>query len=209
MKYLKIIIAFMLISHIAISQESNRSDYRTVFGNSKKVSHGGYGALTFGIGQVDGSQAIFTGIKGGWLIDHRLTLGIAGTGFVNNLHIDYGPGSVSSGLSGGYGGLLIEPILAPFSPVHLTFPIIIGAGGIAYVDRYYWDNHSSYDPWVTDADAFFVFEPGIELEMNLLRFLRLSVGASYRLTSDIKMENAKSDALNGLAGSFSLKFGKF
>jgi hypothetical protein len=137
-----------------------------------------------------------------------LTLGIAGSGFVNNLELDYGPGSVSSGLSGGYGGLLIEPILAPFSPVHLAFPIIIGAGGIAYVDRYYWSSHT-YDPWVTDAAAFFVFEPGIELELNLVRFLRLAVGASYRLTSDIKMENAKSDALNGLTGSFSLKFGKF
>lgn len=198
----------MLISHIAIGQESNRSEYRTVFGNNKKVSHGGYGALTLGIGQVDGSQAIFTGLKGGWVIDHRLTLGIAGSGFVNNLELDYGPGSVSSGLSGGYGGLLIEPILAPFSPVHFTFPIIIGAGGIAYVDRYYWSSQS-YEPWVTDAAAFFVFEPGVELELNLVRFLRLSVGASYRMTSDIKMENAKSDALNGLMGSFSLKFGKF
>jgi hypothetical protein len=208
MKYLKIIIVFMLIAHIATGQESNRNEYRTVFGNNKKVSHGGYGALTIGIGQVDGSQAVFTGIKGGWLIDHRLTLGIAGSGFINNLEFEYRPGSVSSGLSGGYGGLLIEPILAPFSPVHFTFPIIIGAGGIAYVDRYYWSSQS-YEPWVTDAAAFFFFEPGVELELNLVRFLRLAVGASYRMTSDIKMENAKNDALTGLMGSFSLKFGKF
>ncbi|PKP53695.1 MAG: hypothetical protein CVT92_02940 [Bacteroidetes bacterium HGW-Bacteroidetes-1] len=208
MKYNYLIITLLLLTHVAWGQERSQNEYQTVFGNKKNISHGGYGALTIGTSSIGGSQAVFTGIKGGWLIDHRLTIGIAGTGFVNNIHIDLEPGSVNSGLSGGYGGLLIEPILAPFSPVHLSFPVIIGAGGIAYIDRYYWEN-GNYDPWVMDADAFFVVEPGVEVELNIVRFLRLAVGVSYRYTSEILMDNAAKDVLHGLSGGLSLKFGKF
>ncbi|MCI0522234.1 MAG: hypothetical protein L0Y37_01125, partial [Bacteroidales bacterium] len=34
----------------------------------------------------------------------------------------------------GYGGFIIEPIVAPMYPVHVSFPILIGGGGISYVE---------------------------------------------------------------------------
>jgi len=112
-------------------------------------------------------------------------------------------------LAGGYGGLLIEPVLAPFSPVHLAFPVIIGAGGVAYVNYNWWEYSTYQNPVVTESDAFFVFEPGVELEFNVVRFMRIGIGASYRYTSKVHLFNVSNDVLNGFSGGFSLKFGKF
>jgi len=56
---------------------------QTLFGNkSGKVDHGGYGAFTVGYTQIDGKDAILSGGRGGWLIDHHFTNGLAGYGFL-------------------------------------------------------------------------------------------------------------------------------
>jgi hypothetical protein len=62
---------------------------------------------------------------------------------------------------------------------------------------------------VYDANAFFVLEPGVEIEMNVARFMRISIGGSYRLTSKLDLMNTDPNALRGFSGNLSLKFGKF
>ncbi|MBS4056953.1 MAG: hypothetical protein KKD74_03330 [Bacteroidetes bacterium] len=190
------------------SAQENK-EYRTLFGRDGDIDHGAYGAMTFSFGSVDGKDAFMTGIKGGWVIDHRLTLGLAGSGFTSDLRFDNKFPGQRVNLVGGYGGLLIEPVVMPFSPVHLTFPVIIGAGGVAYVNYDWWNYDSQVDPSVWDSDAFFVLEPGVEIEINMVRFMRLAIGASYRYTSSLVMNNTNGNVLRGFSGGFSLKFGKF
>ncbi|MFZ4464188.1 MAG: hypothetical protein ACOYN5_10085 [Bacteroidales bacterium] len=212
---MKRIIGIMIFLGLFVSgysQERSQPEYRTVFGRDGQTSHGGYGALTFSYAQIDGKDAFMAGFKGGWLIDHHFTFGLAGTGFVNNLQyqniiVD----NTTVSLAGGYGGFLFEPVFAPFSPVHLAFPIIMGAGGIAYVEYDpNWNNYDYYnEPKVWDANAFFIFEPGVEIELNVARFMRIAIGTSYRLTSKLYLMNTDSYALNGFSGNLSLKFGKF
>jgi hypothetical protein len=194
------------IGQVLIAQQP---EYRTLFGRDGNHSNGVYGALTFNYGMIDGQDALMTGIKGGWIIDHKLTLGIAGTGFMNDLRFTDKLKNDAVNLAGGYGGLLIEPIIAPFSPIHITFPVIIGAGGVAYVNYNWWNYENNQEPTVWDSDAFFVIEPGIEIEFNIVRFMRLAVGASYRHTSNVRLNNTDGDVLRGFNGGFSLKFGKF
>lgn len=201
-----IVMGFLSITY---GQEGTRPEIRTLFGNDGETSHGGYGALTFSYTQIDGRDAFMTGFKGGWLIDHQFTFGLAGTGFINNMEFQNIIEGNSVNLVGGYGGFLFEPIVWPFSPVHLAFPIIVGAGGISYVE---FDNNWGYqqqDPTVYDANAFFVFEPGVEIEMNVARFMRISIGGSYRLTSKLDLMNTDPYALQGFSANLSLKFGKF
>jgi len=180
---------------------------KTLFGN-KSLSHGGYASLSVGYSEVNDKNAYNTGFRGAWIIGHTFAIGIGACGFSNDLNIDNVPGAHEYGLRGGYGGLLMEPILLPKFPVHLSFPILLGAGGVEYVNSYYNDNFDRFT-YVEDSDAFFVAEPGVELEMNLLKFVRLAIGASYRFTKDVNIENEKHDVLNGYNFGLALKFGKF
>ncbi|HQO49458.1 MAG TPA: hypothetical protein PK939_03460 [Bacteroidales bacterium] len=208
MKRINFLLAAMLLSFSLLAQERSGNEYRTLFGNRQHGANGGYGAFSMGFGRIDDTDAFFGGMKGGWVVDHSLTIGLAGYGFMNNFDVNMSPGSVSRHLTGGYGGLLIEPIIAPFSPIHLTVPIILGAGGIAQVDQYYYSDYY-YEPVVRDASAYFVVQPGLELELNIVRFMRFAAGASYRFTSDITIDGVSDKALNGFMGHFTLKFGRF
>ncbi len=208
MKNSILILTALLLSLVAVSQE-NKDEMRTLLGNRNSISHGGYGALTIGYTAIDGKDAFLVGAKGGWMVDHRITIGLAGTSFVNDIYLPGYYYDEKTNLVGGYGGLLIEPVVAPFSPVHIAFPVIIGAGGIAQVNYSWWEHDHYYEPKVWDSDAFFVIEPGFEIEANIVHFMRLAFGVSYRHTSKIRMNEAKPDVMRGLSAGISFKFGKF
>ncbi|PKP22382.1 MAG: hypothetical protein CVU05_04145 [Bacteroidetes bacterium HGW-Bacteroidetes-21] len=182
-------------------------EIKTLFGNHK-LSHGGYGGLTFGMDKIDGTYAFHSGIRAAWMIGHSFGFGIVGSGFSNNLWEYPSEDEVFYSLSGGYGGFLFEPVFAPRFPIHLSFPIVLGAGGVANTKTYQY-NHNDWDVFVEDEAFFLVAQPGVELEFNLFKFMRLGVGASYRMTTDIILDGKKKDLLNGFMGQCSLKFGKF
>jgi hypothetical protein len=215
MKNLLIITLAILISVSTYGQDepvNNNQEMKTLFG-STNMTHGGYGAISFNYTQIDGKDAFLIGGRGSWVINHRIALGAGGYGFANELNYDfpYNGAEEQFSLAGGYGGLIIEPIIAPFYPVHVSVPILIGAGGVSYVNNY-WNNHNdpSSDYYYTlDANAFFVVEPGVEVEFNVVKFMRISLGAYYRYTSKINLYETKDDVLNGFSTGISLKFGKF
>ncbi len=57
-------------------------------------------------------------------------MGFGGTGFINDISYNNAENQYTN-LTGGYGGLLLEPIILPWFPVHVSLPILFGAGGIA------------------------------------------------------------------------------
>lgn len=209
----------LLFSGRLIAQEgAGEERIRTLFGSNGDHDNGGWGAPTASYTRILDRDAMLVGLRGGWLIDHRLTFGIAGYGLVTDApnaaydaHLvdrGYAPWRPSQ-LRMGYGGLFIEPIIAHRSAVHVTLPLIIGAGGCGY--QTYTHLPPDLDPrtYVTDDQAFFVIEPGIELEVNLVRLVRLGVGASYRYTSDIDLPGTPKDALRGVNAGLSIKVGRF
>ncbi|MCF8368869.1 MAG: hypothetical protein K9G76_07480 [Bacteroidales bacterium] len=202
---------FFTIGLFAQEENKNNQEYRTLFG-SENISHGGWGGLSVNYTQIGGADAILVGAKGGWLINHGVTIGIGGYGISNNLYYDKKIDDKYDEyqMAGGYGGLLIEPIIGAKWPVHVSIPILIGAGGVAYINNYW----SSYDndfnsTYTEDADAFFVLEPGIEVELNMIKFMRLSIGGYYRITSDLNLADTKPNVLDGFSVGMNLKFGKF
>jgi len=219
MKKTGLLLFLILAISFAKAQDSYQNDeVRTVFSKSK--SNGGYGAFTISYSNIGGYDALVTGGRGAFIFDHVLAIGIGGYGFVNNLNYDYHHNQSEGVLSlaGGYGGFLIEPIIAGKSPVHVSFPILIGGGGVTLVDMYAWDYWG--DPYYGNQyayDAFFVFEPAVELEFNLARFFRLAAAVSYRYTSDINLfrtelgesTQTSEDALRGFNFGLTFKFGKF
>ena len=220
-----LIVLLTAISLMGYTQDSDtQGDYKTLFGGDQ-ITHGGYGGLSVNYSQIDGEDALLVGARGAWIINHGLAIGVAGYGFANDMKYYKTIDDVYDkyNLAGGYGGLLIEPIIGSKYPVHVSIPILIGAGGVGYI-RHNWNNydpdHEWDDDWnndnyhdehyhADDADAFFVLEPGIELELNMVKFVRLAIGGYYRYTSDLELADTDSDVLNGFSGGVTLKFGKF
>ncbi|MFK5856444.1 MAG: hypothetical protein QM503_09965 [Bacteroidota bacterium] len=193
MKIIKIlpIVFAILVSFSAIAQEDD--EMKTLFkrSSSEKMSNGGYGSFSIGYSQVDSKDALQLGGRVAWIANHRFALGLAGYGFVNTMNKNYSADIDPSNyfLAGGYGGVFFEPIIMPNSPVHVSFPILLGVGGISAVEADNWENSSHYDNKTQyyDADAFLVFEPGVDVEFNIVKFFRIAVGASYRLTNGVNL----------------------
>ena len=197
-----ILTSLVILIGISLFSQTNDDEIKTIFNNGR-TKHGAYGGLSINYSQIDGKDAFLVGARGAWLIDHSIGIGLAGYGFINDIHTNDGFIDADLDLVGGYGGLLIEPIIMAKSPVHISLPIIIGAGGITYTDNFGWDNNNY------DSDAFFVIEPGIEIEFNLIKFMRIATGVYYRHTSNIELEGVDNDVLNGFSTGITLKFGKF
>jgi opacity protein-like surface antigen len=191
-----------------IKPRRNPGEVQTLF--DPHSGSGGYGAFTIGYTQINQQDAILIGGRGEWVIGHGFGLGLGGYGFINDPI--YNPiDELNYSLAGGYGGLMLEPILFGWFPVHLSFPILVGAGGVANTSysANWSDPYEYYDGYVEEATAFFVAEFGAEVEFNLVRFFRLAVFGSYRYTSDIIMEDTPVDALRGWSAGMTFKFGSF
>lgn len=184
------------------------SDIQTLTGPGRKV--GFYLGFNSGYSQIGGKDAFGAGGSVALIANHSLAIGFAGKGFVTETFSATPESSTRYDYSGGYGGLLIEPILFPKSPVHLSFPVILGAGGIAKGVLYnYYYPYEYTQVEIEDAEAFFIAEPGIELELNVARWLRFGLGCSYRLTTRLEPAVFDSKIMDGFTGGFSMKFGKF
>ena len=74
----------------------------------------------------------------------------------------------------------------------------------AWSDSHYDDNEDYTHSW----DSFFVLEPGLMVEMNLVKWMRLNGGISYRYAPGVAMASLPN-SFNNFSGIVTLKFGKF
>lgn len=212
MKTLTILILLIIAVGITNAQEtdSNNKEIQTILSGEK--GYGAYGAFNLGYSKIDNCNALICGMRGGIIFNNKLAIGLAGYGFVNNPDDYHYNNSIKndSYLAGGYGGLFIEPIITGNKPVHITFPIVLGIGGVSLVeDDGDWNWYDDNYPDKLDKDLIFVFEPGVELEFNLALHFRMAASASYRFTSDIELLATDTDALYGFQFGLTFKFGKF
>ncbi|MFO7888781.1 MAG: hypothetical protein R6V04_00420 [bacterium] len=196
----KILIVFIVLVFTAALKAT---DEETLF--SGDVSHGGFGGPVVTFSSINNNTGVMVGGRGGWIINHMITIGGAGYGLVTRiptLQSTAGNDSLSLGL--GYGGFEIGFIMNSWKLTHLSFFFLIGGGGASHI---LWDEED-FD-MDNDGDAFFVLEPGIEAVLNVTKFFRISAGASYRYTSGLELEQITDSDISGLAAKISLKFGSF
>jgi hypothetical protein len=184
------------------------SDIKTLTGSDHSL--GFYIGLHSEYSQIAGYDAFGAGGTFAMIANHGLAFGFSGKGFFTEPFGNIPGSNTSYCYTGGYGGFLVEPIVFPKFPVHVSFPILVGAGGIAKSiltnHDYTYDNT---DVFVENSEAFLIAEPGVELEYNVARWLRFGLGASYRFTTTFDSSVFDSNPLEGFTGGFSLKFGKF
>lgn len=182
--------AFTAIFTLAASSARAQDD------TQKPVANGGYGAPEMRVTTLAGSAGILFGSQGGWVHDHVFVLGGAGYGLVNDVTPTM-DGTKSAAIGLGYGGVRPGFVLGSDRFIHLTGGLLLGAGGIrAGADG------------AERSDVFFVVEPDVAGEMNIVRWLRLAVGASYRMPFG-DTAGLRFTQVSGPAGTLALKFGSF
>jgi len=210
---------------VLAQEESQKEEFKTLFAKSNgHINHGGYAAITIGYAEIDKRAALEIGGRLAWLINHQFAFGFAGKSFFNDIDNASTDPANDYYLAGGYGGLFFQPIIFPKAPVHVSFPIILGVGGIALYpnepnNNYHWEE-DYYHSDSYDSDVFLVFEPGVDVEFNMLRYMRMSLGVSYRFTNKVNlvyaydkdiMNPTKIDdgVLNNLSINMAIMFGWF
>ena len=211
--YLLLTLCLFTAYTVNAQNESSTNEFKTLLGDN--VTHGGYGSFSVGYTKVGSYNAFSSGMKGAWIINHSIGIGIAGSGFITE-ELGITSDNNYSFVTGGHGGFLIEPIFFSNNSVHFTVPIIIGGGGVTYINEF--QMHGDYQEYPYAYDSYFLFEPGVELEVNMVKFFRVAVGVSYRMTSDINLTTTilgedvvildKKD-LNQFVVNLTFKFGKF
>lgn len=166
-------------------------------------SVGGFFSAKIQAGPVASQSAVFTSLRGGVSFDRTLSIGGAYSLTIN----DFTPSSESEEavyLDMRMGGLLVEYSLNPDKLVHLTFPLILGAGEAELDWREGAPAYGS-DPPFGEANFFFL-EPGAALEVNLLPFLQLQGGFSYRLIpGQVDYRGLDQGDLSGFTGLLGLR----
>ncbi len=203
--FLSIAAAVMIFAGQSFSQE------KTLLG-SGEVSNGGFGGPVVKYVQIKGEPGVLVGGRGGWIINHTFVIGGGGYGLANDIKSDnppylYNGQWYNTYLNFGYGGVELEYIFQSDDLLHFSVYSLIGGGDVSYRNERFNDNHDMN--WDSNNDAFFVFEPAINAELNVISFMRIDVGASYRFISGVNFEGLKNSDLAGPSASLTLKFGSF
>lgn len=202
-----ITIIALLLSSASIAQQRK---VNTLF-NSHIRSSGGYGAITNQFTQIRGDFANLSGFYGGWYINHHFLIGVGASASTNNIKVPLQFNSdPSRNKTYQYGqfGLMTEYVLGSDKTFHLVLQAFGGAGFSLQYERNNWHTNPQYNN-ITNEDWFVVAEPGVQLEMNLFKWMRFSPGVSYRATFGSDGAGLKDKDLSNVSYNATLKFGKF
>lgn len=181
------------------------NEIQTIF--KKGHSNGGYFSFYVNYNSISKIDALEIGSRLALIIGHSFAMGVEGTGFITDVMYDQNQYEYFT--TGGYGGIVIEPIILPKFPVHISFPVVLGGGAAVniYTDDTYVGRQYSED----DVDVFLIARPGVELEFNLTRYMRFCLTTSYRLTDRVGFDHdvLNNGGVDGLTYGISLKLGKF
>lgn len=166
------------------------------------IESGGFGSVGAKITLLNDRACVITGAWGAWLINHHLALG---GGFYNLTSAHTLRDSISMDME--YSGFTAEYIFMPESIVHYSAQLTLGGGSLDF-SKVRVGSSGNND--IVD-DVFFVVEPGVNVEVNVISFMRFQVGASYRFVSGIDNNNfdVTNADISGPSLNFMVKFGKF
>lgn len=210
------LILWQFTNSYAQENKGRSNEVKTLFGGG--TSFGGFLEMGAKAGDINGQSGLLVGGAISAVFSSRVNIGLAGYGLATNVEADtYDEENRKLQIDMGYGGLRIEPIIGNSKMIHLTVPVLLGVGGAGlryerFKDLADSDADSDRDRrevWHQETDVFLVAEPGLNLELNLLRNIRLDIGATYRYVYDNNLDGLSDQELSGFTGSVGLKFGWF
>ena len=207
------VVLFSFLVAAAQFVSAQDSNIETIF--KSPARSGGYGAVSNKFTSLNGEFANMVELYGGWFINQKFLIGGGFAGTTNYIAVPQEFSTLPGArMSYQYGqvGLVTDYIIASNKAIHVGFHVMTGAG---FTLQYYrpsswndWDDYH-YDDYDHDEDWFFVIEPGVQVEMNVLKWMRFSPGVSYRFTDGSNSKGLSDNDLSGMAVNLTLKFGRF
>jgi hypothetical protein len=191
-----------LILLMTLTSWSQEREYKTIVDfNDVRIS--GMGGVMMQFTAADGEFAHMLG-GGGAVMLGDFFIGAYGLGLTNQIPVirpeitEYQAGDK---LTMSHGGFWLGYSLFGDRAIHMTFSSLVGWGTLGVRADYYPENL-----W---PDGIFVVCPTMEVELNLTKFFRLGVGASYNIYTFVDLPGYTASDFSAPGGFLSFKFGWF
>jgi hypothetical protein len=202
MKTQIIILLFAVVLNLNAQPEEETN---MLFGN--KPLHIGYFVNpSCQFGEITGSTAVLPSIGAGVIFNNRFAVGL-NYKFIASENTPNGEPDTRLYLDQKYMGVKIEYSIFPTKVIHLNFPIEVGMGETELDVK---DSYEGDSQWAPKNDKWFGYlEPGIALEINIWKFVKMNFTTSYRFISDVTFRNLNEKDFMGFNYSAGIKIGIF
>jgi len=201
-------VAIALATLTALPSTTQAQRDETLLGRRGASSVGGFGGPVVKISRLAGADAVFSGGRGGVILNRRLAIGGGGYAVTSeNIRTDFRfPDGSRPSLQLAYGGVEFEYITRSRELVHATVSVLLGGGAASYRSR---ETTGGSVATQTLESEVFVAEPAANLELNVTRWFRPGIGVGYRYVNGSDLPGTTDGALSGAVGTITFKFGSF
>ncbi len=174
---------------------------------SGATSYGGFGSLIYGVSHINGQSVFMDGRRFGLIInirpEHSINLVYANY----RSGSDFDPASWNIGnvtqpqMEMSYSGFELEYVNRTRNLVHFGGQLLIGSGSIQFDNRNILVEKTK-DNWLA-------IQPGINVNLNVTTWMRISAGGFYRFAQNVNLEGTSDQDLSGFSALFGIRFGHF
>lgn len=227
MKKILLIAAGMIM--LGLSSQAQEMQY-LFQGKDGKSSVSGFAGIFNEFSGFDGEFAFSMGGGAALLIDQKFFLGGYGMGVTTrhlrdftwyDKYLEKNVSYYDLYTRFGHGGFWLGYIHQPRKAVNFGVNAKLGWGAITLTDKLYKDYDDNWYNYM--SDNVFVINPEIDVNLNLLKWMRASFGFGYRWVTGVDEKYAykdpnlgpeekryfKEDAFNSFTGNITLAFGWF
>jgi hypothetical protein len=171
---------------------------------------GAYIAPVLKFSKVNGQSASLLGVKGGWVIDRSFVIGAEFYSLNTNVSSNWTDPStgIVPAMNFNTGGLNFEYILIHEYSFSVSAEIFMGGAGLTLAPSAFY------------GCDFLIWEPQLNVSINLNEWLHLSLGGSYRTTSSLDVYHIDGSGnyppldlhisnLRGWTGTIAFVFGMY
>lgn len=192
-------------------KEKKGSDINTIFTKDNFKFTGGFIGPEFKVSDTYDDYGLLIGLKLGGIVNDNFFIGLAGYGLTTKSTFPFEDTHLRVGM--GYGGFAMEYTVLGKKALHFSIPVLVAVGGYTFYEEDYYSDlfWNDYNYNSVASTAAFIVEPGINVELNLTKFLRFSTGVSYRYVTATKLDDVDitNEELSNLSFNASFKFGFF
>tara|TARA_R110000868_G_scaffold4211_13_gene26596 strand:+ start:5086 stop:5760 length:675 start_codon:yes stop_codon:yes gene_type:complete len=208
MKFRKFIICALVYTCTSSIYAQENTEY-IEFNDRKTVLYGIYAGINFYYGKIDGTDTYSFESQVSYIANQKFIIGLGWVSFYSNQNYNQFSFADDIDVTGGYGGLRIEPIFFSNARLKVSLPILLGLGYVGYVEKKYNQNSSNEVLINKNNDLVFVTELGVNLLYNVSRYIQLEAGIKYRISDKVALEPSYISNINGFSTGVGARFGVF
>lgn len=203
----------LFVSVTAFAQLQDSTSKQTLLGG-KINKIGLVGSLYGQYASINGAFQPSGGGSVSLLFNEKFAIGVAGY----SIHPQNNLVAGDTRTRGHVAGLQLEYTAKNSKMFHVSFPLLLGmgrasedtfSGTTSFLGKGYGGKRDGRYPHDGNRTSFVVIQPGVNLEVNVLKYLTLFGGANYRLAVNSSSSTLTNDKLSGLGFQVGIKTGVF